>query len=470
MEGQQVAKTELGFEVEQSTLTPYDETQWKAFVEQNHAAFPNLTLSGEGLFVPSVLKGYVRPSPRIIPNAFHELFGHGLFCEHSSSGKTLVERAREGAGDAYLQEWKGREETGLSGPRIVAYEGFALWTEGFLSDATGNGDAWRRKLDAIPQEAQELWAYAAKTEGALTRKGFLRQLGFPVEVPDKDVVQLLRNVYGARFSDISMVVVSGSELPGHDLDLYVVHNGAPRNWNTGWLDVGEYNARQLEADVDNLDIAALSTLFEGRAVYDPENAFGRLRERALDADITEDAIAQNERSAQRNSEFRDKLVPSLQRVADGYTQSFRAQAAALREGTKLLTRDDVEAYLGHEAALYTPVPNYRPYIAPFPGPDPEPPIGPHPFGPDPEPTPDPFNPWLPRPHPNEFIIPEPYYGPVPVPPRLLFWIPDLNGPSPRPLPGPWNPNDAHPPPIARWNSGTGPTITDNGLPMSSVDL
>ena len=77
--------SEFGFDIEQSKLKSYSLENWQEFCQTN-----DFDLNSSGIYVPASYSAYVRTdSPFLISNIFHELYGHGLFIEHSQIGKKL---------------------------------------------------------------------------------------------------------------------------------------------------------------------------------------------------------------------------------------------------------------------------------------------------------------------------------------------------------------------------------------------
>lgn len=178
---------EFGLEIEESELKLYSAENWSRFCEVN-----DFDAESEGIYVPKSHTAYAKAdSDVLLSNIFHEYFGHGLFCEHSSIGKTLVEIEQEGGdGWEYLHEEINptAQPLGICQRNIGNYEGFALWMEALLCEETGNSEVWERKKERLSQEDTMLFEYFKKAEQKLTRSGFMAQLGFPKEYGGNTVI------------------------------------------------------------------------------------------------------------------------------------------------------------------------------------------------------------------------------------------------------------------------------------------
>ena len=79
--------SEFGFDIEISILKPYSSENWQKFCQVN-----NFDVNSSGIYIPASYSAYVRTDSLFLTsNIFHELYGHGLFVEHSQIGKRLTE-------------------------------------------------------------------------------------------------------------------------------------------------------------------------------------------------------------------------------------------------------------------------------------------------------------------------------------------------------------------------------------------
>lgn len=118
-------QSEFNLKLQKSRLKPYSLDSWQAFCQAN-----GFDVNSEGLYVPASYSAYVKTdSPVLVSNIFHELYGHGLFVEHSSIGKKLIEIINA-SGDEQgfmFDEVNPREQVfGIARHNIHNYEGFAV--------------------------------------------------------------------------------------------------------------------------------------------------------------------------------------------------------------------------------------------------------------------------------------------------------------------------------------------------------
>ena len=115
-------KEEFDLELQKSKLKQYTPKQWDEFCEVN--SFDN---RADGLYIPKSFTAYTKKETAFnTSDAFHELFGHGLFCEYSKIGQELVSLEQEGGNSKkYLFDINNTKQIGLTKQNIDDYEGFA---------------------------------------------------------------------------------------------------------------------------------------------------------------------------------------------------------------------------------------------------------------------------------------------------------------------------------------------------------
>ena len=329
--------------IEISKLKPYSPKDWQEFCNVN-----GFNPKTEGLYIPESYSAYVDTgSPVLISNIFHELFGHGLFCEHSKIGKELVEKAKNGEDvNSYLYDDvdSKNQPFGLAKQNIGNYEGFALWLESILCEATDSQGLWETKRGRLPDAYQSLFEYFAQAEQKMTRLGFMSQLGFPKFYDDNSLLAAVKAVYGSKFSDVDLIVLYGSRKPESDIDIFVVSEDRSVNYDNGWLDIYQLKREEFEELVRKLDISATIGFFTGEPVYDPGGIFCKYRQQIVNQPITSEAINHNYERAEQLKQnllfFEDN--PEKEKTCIGYIDSYTKMADALREGRKLYTLDDMK--------------------------------------------------------------------------------------------------------------------------------
>ncbi len=173
-----VAK-EFSLTLQKSKLQIYDTKVWNTFCIIN-----GFNKESSGLYVPENFTAYAHHQTKhLIPTTFHELYGHGLFCEHSTIGKELVyiETNKENSRQ-YLNKKLNKKNYsfGICTTKMDIYEGFAMWMEELLCKETQNKTAWTKKNPAIPKYYLNLLNSFKNEEVKLGRVNLVDKLGFKI--------------------------------------------------------------------------------------------------------------------------------------------------------------------------------------------------------------------------------------------------------------------------------------------------
>jgi predicted nucleotidyltransferase len=331
-------QTEFNLQLLHSQLKPYSPDNWQQFCQAN--AF---NVNSEGLYVPASYSAYVRTdSPILLSNVFHELYGHGLFVEHSQIGKKLVDIILNGKDEnsfLYGEVNSQEQPFGLARRNIHNYEGFAVWLEALLCKETDNSKIWQLKRDKLPDDFVSLFEYFEDAEQRLSRFGFISQLGFPKFYDDNKILDVIKRVYNSAFDNVDFVVLYGSQKPESDIDLFVISNNPSTNYFNGWLDIYELNREEFNQLSNNLDISVTDPLFTGRLIYGNRNSFEQLINKIQNQPITQEGINHNNAEAQKQKEYLPQISKTDKRREDclSYIDSFSQNAEQLSLGNKFLT-------------------------------------------------------------------------------------------------------------------------------------
>jgi len=191
-------QSEFQLKLNKSTLKVYPKEAWQRFYHQN-----KFETTADGLYVPYSYTAYTHfDSPTLVSDIFHELFGHGLFIEHSSIGKKLREIIQNNQNEKkFLFEKINplEQPLGLCTQNIGNYEGFAVWLEALLCKETNNSEVWKLKKDRLSQDYRILYDSFQEAERALTRFGFMSQLGFPKHYDNQRILSILKNYTTPNF-------------------------------------------------------------------------------------------------------------------------------------------------------------------------------------------------------------------------------------------------------------------------------
>lgn len=349
LEASDYVDLEFNLKLTKSRIKLYSSEEWELFYETNKNSIAGLQENHEGLYIPNNYLAYLKNDSKfLINNAFHELFGHGLFCEHSCIGKNLVEIIHENKDNVYLlysEINSNIQPYGLTKHNIWNYEGFAIWLEELLSKETNNEQSFSKKKQETPNEYITLLDLFKEAEEKLTRFGFMSQLGFPKIYSQDKLVNTIKQLYGPSFENIQLIVLYGSKKPESDIDLFVVSKNKSQNIFNGWLDIYELNTLEFNYMVSCLDISVTDPLFSGTLIWGDINQFAQIKDIIKTMPITQKAIAHNINAAEKQEEllpyFEHK--PREKKICLSYMQSYKTTAQEFYRGNKVLTLKRIKA-------------------------------------------------------------------------------------------------------------------------------
>lgn len=343
--------SEFGFDIENSKLKPYSPEQWQEFCHRN-----GFVADSDGLYVPASYSAYVRTDcPALICSIFHELYGHGLFVEHSAIGKKLVDIIQvKGDEKSFMfDEVDPRKQFfGLCKRNVCNYEGFAVWLEALLCEKTDTTAVWMSKKERMSRQYISLFEYFKEAEQRLSRFGFLSQLGFPKFYTDEYIVDVIKRVYSSAFENIECIVLYGSQKPESDIDLFVISKNQSTNYFNGWLDIYELNEQEFAQLSDNLDISVTDPLFTGRLIYGDKTAFEQIKQKLSSHVITRESICHNYAEAEKQKKYLTSFSETDKRRRDclSYIVSFSQNAEQLALGNKPFTLTNLKKIYARETS------------------------------------------------------------------------------------------------------------------------
>lgn len=150
---ERVLEDKFGLKPERSSLVYHKD--WSSFVKEN-----GLHPSSESVFLPKDLTAHIpdQSLEKILPLIYHELEGHGNYCEYTPYGKKLVEDERIFSRLEGEEKIRFAHECSIYFHGIKPYfEGFAIWMEEFLLKNVGREDLWlerKEKSKHIPLDTR----------------------------------------------------------------------------------------------------------------------------------------------------------------------------------------------------------------------------------------------------------------------------------------------------------------------------
>jgi len=304
----EIAQEKLGFIPEKSIIHLYKHTLWNTFLQEQK--FP---IETKGVYDPKTYSAHINKHAEI-QTKIHEYYGHGIFCEHSTKGKELVNATKE---NINVQETYANTH--------FHNEGFALWVENYFCKQLGINN---------PINDSKL-IYANDCE-LISDFFFKREYGFPESPTIEKAKEILNGLYNAN--DIQISVLYGSKKPESDVDLFIVSDTI-KSQVTSWLDIYALTPKEFQDGIDNLLINITDPLFTGE-VISGKKEFYLAKNKVLNAPITNDAINRNLISANNEALLENQSERNL-KVSLSYIDTFTKNAQALATGHKYLTKNEV---------------------------------------------------------------------------------------------------------------------------------
>jgi len=345
----------LGYKPKQTSLQEIPESKWNEFVETR-----GLNPNSSGVYLP-------RNQTTIIPkdnklSLFHEYYGHGLYCEQSLSGielvnleKSLLEEEKEFFKNKkfslkelekfrkenktfnYLQDFKENN--------LRIYEGFAVFSEYFLSKELGIEELFEKKYEKLNGDFRKYI-----DDIILFNKNFGDLATFYVQglarrtTPER-VRGLLVNLYKKKSDSIKLGVLFGSRKPFSDIDLFIVSDDIEPSY-CDWLDVRAYKPKDIEEKIRTLDSRITDPIIVGSLIFGNEEYLSELKGKVLAQPITDEAIKHNLEMAEysRKRSLDSSLGKTLQAKNLRSSKIYLTNAIALKNGDKILTSNDLLDY------------------------------------------------------------------------------------------------------------------------------
>jgi stress-induced morphogen len=359
MESVEVLESEFGIKPVKSIYTIYAGSPWKDFLHRTSS-----DPVSEGVYLPRTMSAHLKQDSFFLPvNLLHEYFGHGLYCEYALRGQRIVtleqalaETERKMLGLSKLPEEKHfrvdvtnplfeqyklqREELQeFFSHSVDKYEGFAMWVEHLLSQATNQEPLFQKKMEELVHpDYKSLFEHFLGFSEQNGNFALIAQLGFPKYYNASTVVETLRKLYKDDFDSIRIAILYGSRKPYSDIDLFIVSDKIKPCYNS-WLDIYAVSHEEFEDGLANLSIAVTDPLFTGKVIVGNHEYIKRLQKRVLNRTITHQAVTFNLQQSEEQGKIA-LMYPEgskERKICLSYQQSFRRNAEELRKGNKMLT-------------------------------------------------------------------------------------------------------------------------------------
>jgi len=185
----------------------------------------------------------------------------------------------------------------------------------------------------------QLFEFFEDAEQRLSRFGLIAKMGFPKYYDDNEVLDVVKRLYGTKFSNVNFIILYGSQKPESDIDLCIISNNPSNQYFNGWLDIAELNRNDFHNRKNNLDIALTDAMFSGKLIYGDKNIFQQYKQQIIDAPISKEMIEYNIKKSELQKEYLSsyKNDDRMKKLCLSYIDSFFQNAEQLSLGNKPLT-------------------------------------------------------------------------------------------------------------------------------------
>lgn len=353
----------LGYKPEQTSLQQIPENQWNGFTKQR-----GLDQNSSGIYLPRNQTAIIQGKNPL--SLFHEYFGHGLYCEQSLTGRKLVdlekrllqEEKQEFSSKRFsledLQKFRHQNQTfqeleNFREENLGTYELFAIWTEYLLSGKLKLKDLFGRKYDSLSEQEKEALDSVINFSEQYGNLATFYAQGMARRTTPERVRRLLEDVYKDKLQDVRFALVYGSRKEFSDIDIFMVGIN-PQESHSSFLDAKMQSPRDLKKGIGNFDVRILIPLMKGEFILGDRDYFEESKQQVLTQPITKEAIKHNLQWAVRMQKLRDenKNDEFLKNKFQRYSQTYLANALALKEGLRLFTKEDLLSYSRRENLIH----------------------------------------------------------------------------------------------------------------------
>lgn len=353
----------LGYKPEQTSLESVPDSQWNEFATQR-----GLNPNSSGIYLPRNQTAVIQEQNPL--SLFHEYFGHGLYSEQSLNGRKLVDLEKK-----LLEEEKQKFPSGrftledvqrfrqqnqtfqeldkFRKQNLLQYETFAIWSEYLLSGEHDLKDLFSRKYDSLSGQEKEAVDSAINFSETYGNLATFYTSGLARRTTPKRVRRLLEDIYKDKLQDVKFALLYGSKKEFSDIDVFMVGNGDPNEAHSAWLDVKYKSHKEFNQGLKNFDVRILTPLMSGNFILGDRNYFEQIKQQVQNQPITEGAIKHNLKWSSRMQRLKDKNLEDdfLRNKFEGYSQTYLANALALRQGQRLFSKEDLLLYSQQEKLI-----------------------------------------------------------------------------------------------------------------------
>jgi len=346
-----VLEDKFGIKPERSKLIYH--TDWSSFMKEM-----GLSPLDESVFFPKDLTAHVQKQSleKILPLVFHELEGHGNYCEHTLQGRKLVEDEKiffQLEGEAKL---KFASECSAYFQRIKPYfEGFAIWMEEFLLKNVGREDIWverKEKSKRMPLDNQHSYfdAYSMLKDFE-NKKGTYElwyAIGLPKKFDKKTITNIAKEKLKERFDDLEFLILEGSKKPYSDIDLCAILKDGVKiddYKHSRCIDFVQYNLSDFEKNLNNFEVFATEPIFTGELIIGDESKFRNMKNviqnKIPSNDVCDNLSKKGVKILENSKLYFDYSNFAESIVSLAYALSYKTFAEEYSNGSKVLTYKEI---------------------------------------------------------------------------------------------------------------------------------
>lgn len=352
----------LGYRPKETSLKTIPKENWDEFILSKE-----LNQNSQGIYLPRNQTSIIPKNNKL--SLFHEYFGHGLYCEQSLTGRRLVDLEKKLLEEEKLvfqnkdfslnelKRFRIQNKTFLELEyfrleNLGRYELFAIWTEYLLSGEHGLREQFGIKYNSLESQEKEAVDSVINFSEQYGNLATMYAQGMARRTTTERVKKLLKDIYGDELiKNSKLILLTGSKKPFSDIDLFASSNHIASTKNN-WLDLVSFNEKDFEKRIKLFEVQVTHPIMSGEFVAGDKNYLQQKRKQLKEQPITEDVINHNFRkSEQERIASKETSNKELRRVYDSYSQTYLANALALKQGLRLFTKEDLLLYSQDEKVI-----------------------------------------------------------------------------------------------------------------------
>ena len=340
----------LSYKPEQTSLQQVQKSQWNEFAQQR-----GLNPNSSGIYLPRNQTAIIKEQNPL--SLFHEYFGHGLYCEQSLAGRKLVDLEKKLLEEEKqkfnkrkfsledVQRFRKQNKTfkeldNFRKNNLARYELFAIFTEYLLSKEFSINEMFEKKYDGLSDKNKEQVEEVITFNNTYGNLATFYEFGLARRTTPKRVRRLLEDVYGVNKTNNSkLILLTGSKKPFSDIDLFASSNYLHSIKNS-WLDLVSFNEKDFERRIKLFEVQVTHPILTGEYIAGDKNYLKQKRKQLQEQPITKEAIQHNFRKAEQERIASEETnEEELKRIYISYSQTYLANALALRQGKRILIKE-----------------------------------------------------------------------------------------------------------------------------------